>query len=354
VRRGRLRAITTPTLREAAERWLAGAEEGSIRNRSGDRYKPSAIRGYRAALENRILPDLGGQRLSEITRVELQDFADRLLAEGLDPSTIRNALMPLRVIYRRALSRGEVALNPASGLELPAVRGRRERIASPQEARELLDALAADDRALWATAFYAGLRRGELMALRIEDIDLARGVIRVAQAWDPKAGRIEPKSRAGRRAVPLAAALRDHLDQHLLTRSWREGLAFGRTPERPFNDTTIAARAARARVGAGPCPCGARPSEDAASEACPEDGAEHRFADLEAITLHDCRHTFASLMIAAGVNAKALSTYMGHANISITLDRYGHLMPGNEDEAAALLDAYLERAETAAKVAASA
>jgi hypothetical protein len=57
-------------------------------------------------------------------------------------------------------------------------------------------------------------------------------------------------------------------------------------------------------------------------------------AELERITLHEARHTYASLMIAAGVNAKALSTYMGHANISITLDRYGHLMPGNEAEAA--------------------
>ncbi len=64
-------------------------------------------------------------------------------------------------------------------------------------------------------------------------------------------------------------------------------------------------------------------------------------AGLDRITLHECRHTFASLMIAAGVNAKALSTFMGHANISITLDRYGHLMPGSEAEAADLLDAYL-------------
>lgn len=53
------------------------------------------------------------------------------------------------------------------------------------------------------------------------------------------------------------------------------------------------------------------------------------------------RHTYASFAIAAGVNAKALSTYMGHANIGITLDRYGHLMPGNEAEAAGLLDAFL-------------
>jgi integrase len=75
-------------------------------------------------------------------------------------------------------------------------------------------------------------------------------------------------------------------------------------------------------------------------------------AELQPITLHECRHTFASLMIAAGVNAKALSSYLGHASITITLDRYGHLMPGSENEAAGLLDAYLERANTQARLAA--
>lgn len=56
-------------------------------------------------------------------------------------------------------------------------------------------------------------------------------------------------------------------------------------------------------------------------------------------------------MIDAGVNAKALQTYMGHASISITMDRYGHLMPGNEEEAAGLLDAYLNRADSRARIA---
>ena len=55
------------------------------------------------------------------------------------------------------------------------------------------------------------------------------------------------------------------------------------------------------------------------------------------------RHTFGSLMIAAGVNAKALSTYMGHASVTITLDRYGHLLPGAEDEAMERVSAYLDR-----------
>jgi integrase len=72
---------------------------------------------------------------------------------------------------------------------------------------------------------------------------------------------------------------------------------------------------------------------------------------LVPIALHECRHTFASFMIAAGVNAKALTTYMGHSSVTITYDRYGHLFPGNEAEAAALADAYLERVNTAARVA---
>jgi integrase len=70
-------------------------------------------------------------------------------------------------------------------------------------------------------------------------------------------------------------------------------------------------------------------------------------AGLEPIALHECRHTYAAFMIAAGVNPKALSTYMGHASITITLDRYGHLMPGAEDEAASMLAAYLAQGRSA-------
>ena len=93
----------------------------------------------------------------------------------------------------------------------------------------------------------------------------------------------------------------------------------GRKPDRPFNTRSVDRRAQAAWSAAG----------------------------LTRITLHECRHTFASLMIAAGVNVKALATYMGHSSITITMDRYGHLMPGNEAEAAGLLDAYLERSVAA-------
>ena len=76
-----------------------------------------------------------------------------------------------------------------------------------------------------------------------------------------------------------------------------------------------------------------------------------RAAGLKPIALHECRHTFASLMIAAGVNAKALTTFLGHASIETTFDLYGKLMPGGEAEAAARLDAYLVDASERARAA---
>jgi integrase len=170
---------------------------------------------------------------------------------------------------------------------------------------------------------YAGLRRGELRALRWENVDLATGVLRVEHGWDDVEGEIAPKSREGRRTVPLAGVLRDVLLEHRMREGRSEGFVFGRTAGSPFVSDTLSKHAAKAWKAAGLAP----------------------------ITLHECRHTFASMMIAAGVNAKALSRYMGHHSIVITLDLYGHLMPGNEDEAAGLLDAYLQRADTAARVA---
>ena len=210
IRRGTMRAPTATTLRQTWENWLNGAREGSVRNRSGDLYKPSVLRGYETSMRLRVLDALGGARLSEVTHVAVQDLADRMLADGLDASTIRNTLMPLRAIFRRALARGDVSVNPIAGIELPAVRGKRDRIASPIEAAALIAALPAEDQAVWATSFYAGLRLGELWALRDEDVDLVAGLIRVERSLGSPRGRHRaekprrPTRRADRRCAPLA------------------------------------------------------------------------------------------------------------------------------------------------------
>lgn len=342
--KGTLRAPKPTTVRQAWESWIAGATTGTIRNRSGDPFKPSALRAYRAAMENRVLPELGSVKLAELRRPDVQDFADAMVAEGLSPSSVQATLLPLRAIYRRAISRGDLAVNPCTGLELPAVRGRRERYASPEEAEALIAAAPERDRAVWATAMYAGLRLGELRALRVEDVDLANGVIRVEHGWDPVEGEIKLKSHAGRRKVPISAVLRDFLIDHM-DRSEGKGanLIFGRAEREPFTSNRVQGRADDAWKAAN----------DRERELAEKERREPVL--LERITPHACRHTFASMMIAAGVNAKALSTFMGHATISITLDRYGHLMPGSEAEAADLLDTYLaaqqKRQEEAARAA---
>jgi integrase len=198
-------------LAAAAEEWLEAAQVGVVRTRSGDRYKPSALRSYRQVLHARVLPQLGRHKLSAITSRTLQDLVDQRARDGLAPSTIRNTLLPLRAIYRRALNRGEVAINPTLKLTLPAVRGRRDRVARPEEATRLIDALPSNHQALWATAFYAGLRLGELQALDWAQVDLDENVIHVERSWDRHAGFIEPKSRAGKRRVPIIRNLRNNL-----------------------------------------------------------------------------------------------------------------------------------------------
>jgi integrase len=315
-RQGRLRAPTKTTITEAADQLIAGMKTGSIRTRSGHPYKPSVVRSYDAALRLQILPEFGARRLDSLTQLELQDWADERLAAGADPSTVRNHLMPLRVIYRRAVTRGQVGVNPTLGLELPTPQGRRERVATPAEAKALLDALEPGDRALWATALYAGLRRGELRALDWEDVDLKGRAIHVRRSWDRRAGAIEPKTRAAVRSVPVPDSLQTILLRHyLLHGRARDGYVFTSRAGAPFDPSTVLDRARKAWKAAG----------------------------LEAIGLHECRHTYASLLLAAGVNPKAVSAYLGHASITITVDRYGHLMPGNEADTSARLDGYLAR-----------
>lgn len=326
-RKGKLRTPARLTVEQAAWLWLEGALSGAIRDRSGRIYKPSTIRDYEKQWRIRLLSEFGALRLSELPHDAIQHFVDEKLAAGLAPSTIGNTLDPLRAVYRHAAKRGLVAVNPTRDLELPAANGRRDRIASAAEATTLLGVVPTGDRALWATAFYAGLRRGELRALRWSDVDLGRSEIRVERSWDECEGPIDPKSEAGVRVVPILAVLRDYLDS-LKIRTGRDGadLVFGRSASVSFAPSSVSKRGREA----------------------------FKAAEVQPITLHECRHTFASLLIDAGVNAKAIQTFMGHSTIQMTFDIYGKLMPGSREQARELVDAYLEAAVAEGKAEAAA
>jgi integrase len=342
VQSGKLAGSRALTLRRASEDFMEAAETKLVLNRSGRPYKPSALRSYRTALDLRILPDYGAHPVIELRRSDWQRLVTTLHKQGLAPSTIRNTFDPVRAIYRRLLSLDEVDVNPTRGLEFPVAEEARDRVAAPAEGALLLAALSYPEKAIYATAMYAGMRRGELQAVEDADVDLDANLIEVRHSWDQEAGRVAVKTKAGRRSLPIPRVLRPILLDHRMRRPWREGLFFGREHDKAFTPSTIRRRAREAwgwkeipnTKRSGPRTTWVKAREDA----------------LEPIGLHECRHTFASLMIAAGIRAernpvaiaKQLCTLMGHASITQTLDRYGHLFPGSEGEAAAALDAYLE------------
>lgn len=242
--KGRMRAPTQTTIKQAADEWLAGVKDGWIPNRAGDRYKPAAIRGYERSLTLRVLPELGHFKLSELARADVQDFADRLTGEGLSASTVQNTLDPFRVIFRRAMRRDVVAVDPTEHLELRRPKGRRERIATPAEAVELVAALEPFERVLWASAFYTGMRRGELRALRRSDVDLPGRVIHVRRGWDDVEGEQDGKSEAAARDVPVLDLLAPELAGHLLRLApGGDPLVFGLSADQPFFPSTVRNRA---------------------------------------------------------------------------------------------------------------
>ncbi len=311
VKAGEAGAFDPTTVEQAAWCLLVAVRDGRALDRSGKPYKASVVRRWESVLQHRVLPEFGKCKLTELRPVHIQEFVDKMVSEGLASNTIKSALLPLRVIYRFAIRYERCANNPTQNLSIGSTETPRDRIADPQEAANLISVLPEPrDRALWATAVYAGLRRGELLALRAENIDFKRRTIRVTESCDASSRQFTtPKTKAGVRTVPVPSVLLEYL----LAVRIPAGLIFGRTPQEPEPGTSLRRRARAAWKTAG----------------------------LEPIGLHECRHTYASYMIAAGANAKTLSTYMGHANIAITLDRYGHLFPGNEAEAADLLDDFL-------------
>lgn len=324
VGKGSLRVARKTTLRHASEDWLAAVKSGVARNRSGDPFKPSVVRSYEQSLDLHVLPRFGGVPLDELRRADLQDLADEMIARGRSASTVANTIKPVRAIYRRAIDRDELGANPTSGLRLPAIRSKRANVVAPETAAQMLRALSPDDRVIYATAFYGGLRAGELQALRWVDVDLAGGVIRVERSWDKVEGDQDPKTRHSRRTVPMAPVLRDELLEHRLRQGRDgEGLVFGKTRVSPFVHTALLARVKRTWRDKG----------------------------IAYVKLHDARHTFASLLIAAGEDPKRIQTYLGHSTITVTFDVYGHLLPGSEKESAERLDAYLQRSDTASRLA---
>jgi integrase len=285
------RLLSSLTFGEIAERWWEGVESGAIGKRrgAGDPYSETTKQGYGRDLHDVLIPEFGPRLAQELTELEWQTWVDGLRDAGLSRSRIANLLAVASAIYGWAArpTRRLVSRNPVRLVELPRRDEKpRTRVASVAEAERLLAALRPDDAVPYAVALYAGLRRQEIQRLRWEDLDLGRHWLAVQKS----------KSEAGtRRRVPLAQPLLETL----LTSAGRHASA----PRSPVARVSLmsgklAERATAAWLDAG----------------------------LQRITLHECRHTFASTLMAAGYTIKEIMVFMGHADLQ-TVQRYIKLLP---------------------------
>ena len=222
------------TVRDVCEQWLRDARLGIVSARGGDTYKPATLTAYEQSLRLRVYPTLGNDAFYRVRRVHIQDLVDRLVAGGAAPATIHTTTGALGSVYGRALQRDELEVNPVAGVKVPAARNGRERFATPTEAQQLLAAVPERDRGVWATALYAGLRCGEIAALRWTDVDLKAGTISVTRSYHQVHGFGATKSR-NRRRVPIIAELREHLAAARLRQGPRGRPLLRRTGRAPLH-----------------------------------------------------------------------------------------------------------------------
>jgi hypothetical protein len=185
VRRGELRAAAAPTLADAITELLGAIDAGTFRTRGRRPFKPTTRRAvaqnYRLRLKDRFAR-------SRLDSLQLQDFIDDPDAAGTNPSTIEAAIpaapprLPLDESARHRHDR------PDRRPRLPQKPSRQRVPPSPADAARLLAAVPEPNRPTWATAMLAGLRRGEILALALQNVDLSTGVRRVERSYDPTTG----------------------------------------------------------------------------------------------------------------------------------------------------------------------
>lgn len=291
---------------EMAEEWFELAKSGAIAKKGGNAFSKGTLDTYGRMYGNHVRVDIGKRDASKLTAKDWQLWLDALVRKGLKRNSVSVTLNCVRAIYRYYCSPTRLILtvNATRGLELPANNETaRDRVAVPEEARALLAALKNCDRVAYALSLYAGLRNVERRPLDWSTVEFGKNRLGVRDS----------KSDAGIRWLPITAPLR-----LILREEWmRQG--------RPATGLVVKG------------PKGGAPEYDSQVTRAKNAWAA---AGLDPIGFHECRHTYISTMIAAGLNAKAVSTLAGHASIQVTFDKYGHLFAGHEDEAGRLLDAF--------------
>lgn len=316
-------APTGQLLREYLIGWLAGHKS---------QIRETTYRSYEQLIRIHVLPKLGNVPLQKLTASALEAFYADRLASGLSPRTVQYLHRVIRTALQHAFRLGTVVRNVADMATAPRAPRAQVQTWNSDQLRAFLGAAGDDGYApAWLMAASTGLRRGELLGLRWEDVDLAKGRLHVRQAIVEVGSTLrvqEPKTKSGRRVVPFGPAVSTALKAHQAKQNERRlklGTAW-RGNAAPFDDLVFTTA-----VGG---PIGPQ-------------NFSHRFkaltvaAGLPEVRLHDVRHAHATQLLRDGIAAKVVSERLGHASIALTLDTYSHVLPDMQDGAVLATEAAL-------------
>ena len=306
------------TVGEYLDRWLVECVKGTVRESTFERYE-YAIRPH-------IKPALGRVKLKSLTPAHARGFYREKLDTGLASATVHKMHVVLHKALDQAVADGLIPRNVTDAIKVPRVDREEINPLTSEEANHLIES-ARNDRleALYILAIHTGLRQGELLALKWEDLDLEARTLRVRRTLTYAGGKYslaEPKTKKSRRTVRLTtgavAALQGHLKRQMgemdrLSSPYRPGgLVFANETGGTINPSNLRNRSFARLLKRAGLPTNTR--------------------------FHDLRHTCATLLLSRNVNPKIVSEMLGHANIAITLDTYSPVLPDMQEKAAKALE----------------
>ncbi|CAN5548750.1 site-specific integrase [soil metagenome] len=309
------------TVAEYLERWLADSARGTVRKSTYDSYE-GQLRRY-------VHPTLGRLALKKLTELHVQGLYRSMQDRGLSARTVRYTHAVLRRALKQAVRWKYIPRNPCDDTDPPRVQRDEMRPLNQNQARRLLSVAGASgpngepDRfhALYVLAVHTGMRPGELLALKWEDVELEAEILSINRTLSMKGEFAAPKTAKSRRRIRLTAgsiaALKAHRKRQLeermrLSSLWRDhGLVFPSTVGTPLNHRNLA-----------------RAFKDLLKRASLPD----------TVRLYDLRHTCATLLLARNVHPKYVQELLGHASITLTLDTYSHVLPGMDGGATSAME----------------
>ncbi len=293
-------------------RWLETSAKPRLREKTYNSYE-GLIRLY-------IKPQLGDTIISQLTPIQIQKFYNSMIDNGLSARTVRYTHSVLRSALEQAVKWQMLYRNPTEFVDLPKQKKKEMQVLSPSDAKAFIEAAAySRHQVLFSLMITTGLRPGETLGLKWNDIDFDKGklriqraLVRVGSTWKL----LEPKTSRSRRTIPVPKSVmndlkvlkRNQAEKRLASLNYMDNdLVFAGENGEPLDEINLVRRHFKPLLA--------------------QAGLSN------SIRLYDLRHTCATLLLAAGEHPKIVSERLGHASITMTLDTYSHVLPDMQEAA---------------------